>query len=337
MMKKFILLSSTLSLFTGTVQADPAQGPEQVYKSVYNGQAPSLEDRVSQVTMKLSIELDFGKIAEDVDFSIPFSGCSATLIRPDIVLTAAHCFLEMAPLLKDGTLKPVIQYKDIRSGQLLTAEVSKTVAHPGFQMPVDLGGYGAPYDVALIKLKKPILDRQPVALYSSDTLPKRFYIRIAGWGRNHFKDPNYDADPVIKAITSEVEKLDSTNPADVKRAGVLFNKLLARMKEIDQAYRPLLAGYKTAQVRADKKTQRKYLVMDKSPVSICKGDSGGPSFVETAAGLYQVGIHSTGLPSNCDRVGFKGKATRLLAPYEAYDTYIPQVHSWIIQNIEALK
>ena len=96
--------------------------------------------------------------------------CSATLIAPDTVLSAAHC-VPPQPSLREG-LRFVAGWD--RGDFIAARGISDITLHPDFQQP-DVENI--PYDIALLTLDAPITEVAPLPL-SQVTAPT---VRITGY------------------------------------------------------------------------------------------------------------------------------------------------------------
>jgi trypsin len=109
--------------------------------------------------------------------------CSASLIRPHVLLTAAHCipskvellsvFFDVDPLGGNATSAPV--------------QILKTVVHPQYSKTADPQSV----DLALVFLGGPAPASYKVTpLPSISSLAPEMMIDISGYGRNSLKDQN---------------------------------------------------------------------------------------------------------------------------------------------------
>ncbi|CAG9862936.1 unnamed protein product [Phyllotreta striolata] len=113
--------------------------------------------------------------------------CSATIISPNYVLTAAHCVNK-----QDGQypiLKVVTGLLDIRGGDETyrqEAGIEKIIIHPDYKTTYEQFGYMAPNDIAIVKLNASLrFDNatNSVKLPRKDEeLAEKEDVQFVGWG-----------------------------------------------------------------------------------------------------------------------------------------------------------
>lgn len=225
--------------------------------------------------------------------------CTATLVAPDVVLTAAHC-LEDFPLtfgifpLDDMTFWVTFE-EDL--GYMMeqehqgnpplpddAVEASGFVQHPGFTFEAFNGGVDGPGkfdDIALVFLEEPITDRPHAWLPDADedaSLAEQQVVDIVGYGQQ----------------TAE----SGGNPFEPPAPGTAFVRIHAEsfINEL---------GEHEMQIGDGEETSRK-----------CHGDSGGPSYPQVETELTEdvrvVGVTSHAYDERDCQVG--GVDTRV-GPY----------------------
>lgn len=212
--------------------------------------------------------------------------CGATLVSSSHVMTAAHCARPM----KDGTfeirrLRVVVGRTVLNSRQGFVRRIGGRAAiriHPKYT------GRRSVYDVAVIRLDKPVRRIKPVVLdrFGSDALerPGR-RATVAGWGLR--REPGF---------------LGGGSPEDRMRHArppiIADRKCASSYAKLNN---PLLRVYPRLMVCAGRKN-----------VDTCQGDSGGPLLASTRRGFRQIGVTSFG--NGCGRAGYPGVYTEISAP-----------------------
>ena len=226
-------------------------------------------------------------VSLSTDASATNHDCAATLIAPDVLLSAAHCrgSFRFATLgMYDRKSKD-----EEKSGQRITIRTDKTVQHPQYRWTVS--NPDIDYDFLLIKLAQPvdIVQYPPIKLNRS---PRR---------------PNYDAQPLT------IVGWGATNPAGGKLSSTLLQATVGYVtpQTCDRA-----DGY----IHGDYYSYRGFLTNSMmcawSPTSdACLGDSGGPlvvpddNLVTNGRNDVQVGIVSFGV--GCNSPDFPGLYSRI--------------------------
>ncbi|MCW5835955.1 MAG: S1 family peptidase [Labilithrix sp.] len=100
--------------------------------------------------------------------------CSASLVEPDLVLTAAHC-VERQQAFAFG-------WGEVRDGR--TVRVAARALHPRYVMPPKNGGVAFQgFDVALLRLERPVDEVAPLTVGPS---PESGSVRAIGYGATSY-------------------------------------------------------------------------------------------------------------------------------------------------------
>lgn len=185
-------------------------------------------------------------------------GCSSVLIAPDVVLTAAHCIeeslifeqfvagVEVRRLRYEWTPRPDLGLYGL-GGRVTpprgSVEVAERVSHPDYVGAWSLqGGTAENHDIALLFLKKPILDIPHADLPvpgEPSTVEEGTAVHIVGWGLQENVDVSQAVPGVNSAVKHQARSLiGAVGPTEFQVGG-----------------EPPLPGK-------------------------CKGDSGGPTYLE---------------------------------------------------------
>ncbi len=193
-------------------------------------------------------------------FDLKMLMCSATLIAPDVVMTAAHCvdlsyYEEMSGMQFDDVELVFSRHADLSEYSGMPGVKWPTDAafawdvaeHPGFSM-AEIGiGLSENDDIALLFLEEPLLNVEPAVLPTrseSAGVTEGATVDIVGWGQQ-----TSDQRPPAGTVSVKME------------------------------------GQSTIGAVADYEFQ---VGPDSSDVRKCHGDSGGPTFMAVNGGGYRV-------------------------------------------------
>ncbi|XP_014211430.1 trypsin-like [Copidosoma floridanum] len=207
--------------------------------------------------------------------------CGGSIINSTWVVTAAHCVSAMKEFPKTVTFLVKAGKHDIDKLELSEqiSSISKSFIHDRYN---DSAGV-SPYDIALIKLKIPLVFNKrvaPVALPEKDSDPEGI-VTLSGWGavNNNTRDPNYPS--ILQTADMPIIDRKTCNNA-IEMLGREANQTLKDMvDETNICTGPLSGG-----------------------TAACSGDSGGPLTLRKNGGNSSelVGIVSWGIIP-CGRVG----------------------------------
>ena len=243
--------------------AKPASGGQKGAKGIYGGYYPAADLWPSVTSL-----IDPTATATDGDFGR--GRCTAVLIAPQRVLTAAHCVVgadRVTPQPLSG-FQVLVGRRDLRN----TAEgerrnVTGIAVHPKAYLPVAEGlhQHHAFYDIAVLFLDQPVATTPATIGAPTDW---NSWATVMGWGHSNLtSDPKQRVfDPVLRAANFDL--LNDT------QCGDYFNTPQA------QHFFPAIhvcAGNPPNAAQAD---------------CITHGDSGGPMMVLTNAGWRLIGITS---------------------------------------------
>ena len=216
--------------------------------------------------------------------------CAATLVAPDVLLSAAHCqgSFRFATL---GMSDRSNAHQEEKSGQRITIRTDKTVVHPAYRWTA--ANPDIDFDFMLVKLTSPVDTDQfpPVQLNRNPRVPRRDAepLTIVGWGATDVYGQRLS--PTLQQATVGYVSPATCDQSDGYIQGAYYS------------YR----GFLTSSM----------MCAWSGSADACLGDSGGPLVAsvggedEAAAGNgdVQVGIVSFGV--GCNSPDFPGLYSRI--------------------------
>ena len=130
--------------------------------------------------------------------------CTATLIAPDLVATAAHCLFYKrtgAPVPPDR----IHFLAGYRKGAFAAHRVAAAVRiHPAFEAPRPTEARGVAADVAVVRLERPIADVEAAPLGLADRLVDGARLTFVSYARDRAELPSIERDCAAIAVREDV-------------------------------------------------------------------------------------------------------------------------------------
>lgn len=282
--------SSFRNLFYGILIASFfISSPSYANNRIINGQAATITDYPWMASLFVMSNPETGE----------GGSCGGTLIHPEWVLTAAHCFLntsgdavdtstasQTTVTLSSTTLEPLESSAVIATG-------ASVIIHPGYNPNFDTSDNVNDNDMALLKLSAPVSGITPITLIEGSTsdIADGTTSTVMGWGATAIDSQGQSVNASNSLLKVDQKVVSNSSCSDIYSFGITDNMLCA--------------GGLTASDSSDS----------------CQGDSGGPLVVQNGSSITQIGVVSFGgVNESCGEAGVPG----VYAKISRYQSFIQQ-------------
>ena len=236
---------------------------------IIGGTNVETSDVIAKSTVLLQI---YTKSAEGEE---SFAGCTGTLIREDIVLTAAHCVPEV-PKGGKGIVAVIFStsaeqaMKDKQAGKDVARYVLAPLVHPGWKGNEEKSETASSADVAEKGVESTTVDELEEDPNSNDlALFKLNAPAPAGF-------------VPVKLLSDEKPLLKEGVEVIIAGFGLNSDVLQTNDGHLKKAKTHVLSPYGDVELVTDQSNGQ----------SVCSGDSGGPAFIEVNGEIFQWGVAS---------------------------------------------
>ncbi len=184
---------------------------------------------------------------------VSIGGCTATMITPRILVTAAHCVSESD--------RPTTYFGNDYTAFSPQVGSVRVVTYPGYNKNVESAPHPAELDVALVFLERPVFDQAKIRrpTFQAPTNPNAVNIGISGWSK----------------CGRDIDVSDSVN---TKRQAAIWQNGVFQSP----------TGPSPLNLERQNNSPGTLWYRGGDDVGVCFGDSGGPIFISHTDGTREV-------------------------------------------------